>query len=248
MKEVEEFWDAFAKEYDEIQGESELSLSADVTNFLKKSTIFPADSIVDVAGGSGRYLLDFSVQAKQYTLVDISQKMIEKAEYLAKSHQRMNCQFLHKEMTNFFNETRDSAYDYVFSAMNPAIQSVEDLLELNRIAKKGVFIFRMTQETDSLFSLIDAQLGIQQQQDELSWLSTYQDWLQELKIEVKMNSFYYQYEENFSQEFLEAYYEEFVEEGQFQAILSKLFSDTSTAISKTTICFTLLYWEKKEWK
>ncbi|EOL43154.1 hypothetical protein RV11_GL000630 [Enterococcus phoeniculicola] len=246
MKEIEDFWDEFAEEYNEIQEESELTLSSDVTNYFEKRNVFPANALLDLAGGSGRYLLDFSSNVKNYTLVDISEKMLEKAEQLAESHQRKNCQFLHKEMSDFFNETNDNAYEYVFSAMNPAIQSVANLLELNRISEKGVFIFRMTEETDSLFSVIDARLGIDHQQEELSWLFTYQEWLAELKFVTETKSFYYQYEEAFSRAFLETYYEEFIEETQFRTLLSELFSDNSTVTSKTTICFTLLYWKKKD--
>ncbi|MGM0124560.1 hypothetical protein IGI37_001938 [Enterococcus sp. AZ194] len=243
MNEVEVFWDEFSDEYQEIQEESKLPLSADVTNFLKKIGVFPASSLIDVAGGSGRYLLDFSKQLETYTLLDISTKMIEKAQSLAKD-QRENCVFIHEEMNGFFEKTADNAYEYSYSAMNPGLQTVDELLELNRISEKGVFIFRLTENQDSLFSVIDNQLGIAQE-EELSLISTYQKALHKVGILTQTKTFTYTYDEWVSREFLRAYYEDYRHDKEFQGRLDKWFLGNDEVNSHTVLTFTLFYWLKQ---
>ncbi|KAF1298142.1 hypothetical protein BAU15_09860 [Enterococcus sp. JM4C] len=241
MEEIEAFWDDFADEYAEIQRESILPLSTDVTDYLKELGVFPAHSFLDLAGGAGRYLLDFSKQVDSYTVVDISGEMLKKAKQMAEG-KRENCLFIHEEMTSFFELTADNAYEYSFSAMNPGIQTLEDLLEMDRISERAVFIFRMTENQDSLFSRIERTLKISPEED-LTLLSTYQTWLQAIGIKSQTKSFTYQSEEKFTRAFIEEYYEEYAENQDFQVLLAELFSRETRVISQTTITFTLLYWQ-----
>ncbi|MGL4481560.1 MAG: SAM-dependent methyltransferase, partial [Lactococcus garvieae] len=62
------FWDDFAEEYEEIQQESPFPIAQELGKFLVQEKILPCQTLLDIAGGSGRYLAVFQEQVKKYTL------------------------------------------------------------------------------------------------------------------------------------------------------------------------------------
>lgn len=91
-QELAEFWDEFAEEYEEIQQESPFPIARELRDFLVQEGLFPCHTFLDIAGGTGRYLPFFQEQVTEYTLADISQRMLEIAEAKAQS----NVVFLHQ--------------------------------------------------------------------------------------------------------------------------------------------------------
>ncbi|WP_419348933.1 hypothetical protein, partial [Acinetobacter baumannii] len=73
MDEVAEFWDDFAAEYYQIQKESQVPIVTDIEKFLTEQRLLPTNSVVDLGGGSGRYLALLAQNSQQYTIVDISE-------------------------------------------------------------------------------------------------------------------------------------------------------------------------------
>ena len=55
-QELAEFWDEFAEEYEEIQQESPFPIARELRDFLVQEGIFPCQTFLDIAGGTGRYL------------------------------------------------------------------------------------------------------------------------------------------------------------------------------------------------
>ena len=75
-QELAEFWDEFAEEYEEVQQESPFPIARELRDFLVQEGLFPCQTFLDIAGGTGRYLPFFQEQVTEYTLADISQRML----------------------------------------------------------------------------------------------------------------------------------------------------------------------------
>ena len=62
-QELAEFWDEFAEEY-EIQQESPFPIARELRDFLVQEGIFPCQTFLDIAGGTGRYLPFFKSKSR----------------------------------------------------------------------------------------------------------------------------------------------------------------------------------------
>ena len=90
-QELAEFWDEFAEEYEEIQQESPFQLLENyVISWSKKAFFRVRHFWISQVGRDDTYL--FQEQVTEYTLADISQRMLEIAEAKAQS----NVVFLHQ--------------------------------------------------------------------------------------------------------------------------------------------------------
>lgn len=63
-QELAEFWDEFAEEYEEIQQESPFPIARELRDFLVQEGIFPCQTFLDIAGGTGRYLPFFKSKSR----------------------------------------------------------------------------------------------------------------------------------------------------------------------------------------
>ncbi len=145
-QELAEFWDEFAEEYEEIQQESPFPIARELRDFLVQEGLFPCQTFLDIAGGTGRYLPFFQEQVTEYTLADISQRMLEIAEAKAQS----NVVFLHQSQERLIETGKK--FQVVFSAMNPALDTPEKVNALCQLSEEWCLIFRLVEEQDSLFS------------------------------------------------------------------------------------------------
>lgn len=231
MKEIEElkaFWDDFAKEYTEIQNESEIPLIEDLIHYMAQEQAFPTSTFLDLAGGSGKYIDVFLPYVQQYTLVDFSKEMLRIAK---EEYPNPNILFLEKEQSAFFKETADQAYDVIFSAMNPALQTQADLAELLRIAKKQVYLLRLTSDKDSLFS------PLEQQNKDWSLMTSYKQWL---KMPYQVKEFIYRLEEVIGKDLFFDYFEGEVSEEGLQEIAKRTFNDEDFFKNPRQITFELI--------
>lgn len=63
-QELAEFWDEFAEEYEEIQQESPFPIARELRDFLVQEGLFPCQTFLDIAGGTGRYLPFFKSKSR----------------------------------------------------------------------------------------------------------------------------------------------------------------------------------------
>lgn len=63
-QELAEFWDEFAEEYEEVQQESPFPIARELRDFLVQEGLFPCQTFLDIAGGTGRYYLFFKSKSR----------------------------------------------------------------------------------------------------------------------------------------------------------------------------------------
>lgn len=237
-QEIEKFWDEFSGEYEEIQSESVLNIAEDVAKFLLSKKIFPCEYLLDLAGGSGKYLPAFSAFSRAYDLVDISQKMLN---YARKKDVLENVRFIHQNQAQFLQSTASDTYDFVFSAMNPALFRKADLVELNRISKGTVGILRLKSDTD-LFAQVEKMELTVTEEDQL--LREYKKWLKELAYPFSVERFSFNQAEIVSADFFSEYFSMDFSKEKLADLLQTFFEGKEEISSSRRIVFELLYWEK----
>jgi SAM-dependent methyltransferase len=192
------FWDDFAEEYEEIQQESPFPIAQELGKFLVQEKILPCQTLLDIAGGSGRYLAVFQEQVKKYTLADISPKMLELARKKQKSE---HVDFLRISQEALLKSKQK--FQVVFSAMNPALDRPEKIKDLCQLSQKWCLILRLVKDEDSLFSPYDQEVN-----PELKWMADYKNFLQKEKQEFFVQQFTFEKTEMISKDFYRAYFEE----------------------------------------
>lgn len=236
LAEIQEFWDGFAEEYHLIQEESVFPIAEDVNVFLENRGILPTTDFLDLAGGAGRYIDALLPQVESYTLVDISQKMLE---YAAQKTTDEKLRLVRMDQAQFFSATKGNAFSVVFSAMNPVIEAAE-LIEINRISSKWCLILRTVKEEESLFTPLEKRLGMVAEND---LMTVYQDVLKEKNAVYSTQRFSYHEEEVITQAFFREYFQEYLTEKELSEQIETLFQD-ETAINHRHYVFELLFWEK----
>ncbi len=221
------FWDEFAKDYTEIQVETQTTIVTDTVSFLKNCGWLPCDTFLDLAGGSGKYVGAILPEVVGYTLVDFSPQMLKIAK---KTFTDAALELVCQDQQLFFEQTPDEKYDLLFSAMNPALRTAEDIEQCLRIAKKAACILRVVKEEDELFSPYeepDADLVLMEQ---------YKNFLTQPYIS---HVFEYHYSESISKEFFKSYFAGDLSENLLNEAL-RPFLKNKVLENVTTICFELL--------
>lgn len=183
-KELEKYWDEFSQEYEEIQNESLVNIGQELREFLLAEKLLPARDFLDLAGGTGEYIPHFSDFTDKYNIVDLSAKMLDFAQN--KKADASKIAFIHQEQAEFLEQSEKDAYDFVFTAMNPALDSKEALIELNRISQRNVGILRLIFDEDNLFSQVEQLYFPAQEQHKEAQMLLYKAWLEELNWERKL--------------------------------------------------------------
>lgn len=228
LNEAQDFWDEFAADYTAIQSESQVSIVADVSAYLTAELSSPVDTLVDLAGGSGKYLPGLESLAKKYILVDFSKEMIRIAQT---SYPTSQAAFQLMDQASFFARTSDQSYDVLFSAMNPAIRTKNDLNEILRVTKKRVYLLRLVQEEESLFS------PFEEENDELRLMARYKNWL---NIPYQSHYFTYRIEEVITKDFFYDYYSDQLAPVILEQALQQFFPVQDTAMNHKLLTFELL--------
>ncbi|MGM0237677.1 methyltransferase domain-containing protein [Enterococcus sp. AZ103] len=228
----ENFWDDFAEEYDEIQAASFTTIEKDLTDFLLQAKILPQSSILDLAGGSGRYMAFFQSFTERYLLVDFSKKMIE----LAKKKANSKVAFLQMAQTEFFQQPQH--FDLVFSAMNPALKAT-DLPTFNRLSKDWCCLLRVIEDSDSLFSPFEAK------NPDLAINQSYKKKLDQLQISYQTKQFTYQHKEIYEKSFFHDYYQDELSSEDLAKRLNTVFGDQLTKENIHQITFEIIYYQVK---
>ncbi|MFV0557642.1 MAG: methyltransferase domain-containing protein [Enterococcus sp.] len=233
LHELTAFWDAFALEYEENLNEQKSPLAEMVAQFLQSRGILPTDELLDLAGGSGRFMVTLQPAVKDYTLVDLSQKMLDLAQAKALGHS----QFIRREQSEFL-ATSPKQYSVVFSAMNPTL-TLATLVQMQRLAREWVILLHFKTSQDQLFSPLEEQLGEKQGLE----LTDYHQWLNKLGIDYFCQPFSYTKSEMVSRAFFKEYFSAEFSPADLEAITTRLFAASSTKENVTTLSFELLYWQ-----
>lgn len=223
-----DFWDDFALEYTEIQNESAINIVADVGKYLTKQFPVKVKTLVDLAGGSGKYLPVLYPFTENYFLVDFSKEMIALAR---KKYPLEKIEFVINEQNRFLAQTANQTYDILFSAMNPAIRTKKDLKEIIRVTKQRVYLLRVIQDEDTLFS------PFEEPNQDWTLMAQYKNWLD---LPYQSHFFTYQLEETITKAFFETYFEDDLAPKLLETALEEFFPIEETVINRKTITFELL--------
>ncbi|MGM0215298.1 class I SAM-dependent methyltransferase [Enterococcus sp. AZ109] len=232
LQELEEFWDTFAPEYESIQQESNFLIAEAVKQFLLKEKILPCAAFLDLAGGSGRYLASFQDVVEDYTFVDISQEMLAIAQT---KQQNPKVQFIHQDQESFF-QTNSQSYDVVFTAMNPALITKDDLLKFTTQSHGWCLILRLVEQTDSLFSPYEAA------NEDPNLMERYRQFLDKAGISFNTQDFDFSSNEEISREFFENYFEDEYSPQQLKQMTNKIFGQNDSQTNQQTIRYQLIYY------
>ncbi|MDG6120045.1 class I SAM-dependent methyltransferase [Lactococcus formosensis] len=225
------FWDGFAEEYEEIQQESPFPIAQELGKFLVQEKILPCPTLLDIAGGSGRYLSVFQDHVKRYTLADISPKMLELAREKRKSE---HVDFLRISQEALIQTNKK--FQVVFSAMNPALNHPEKIKELCQLSQKWCLIFRLVKDEDSLFSPYDQEVST-----ELKWMEDYKNFLQKEKQEFFVQQFTFGKTEMISKNFFLAYFEDECSKRELKHRINEHFGVQDSCKNYQKVVYELIY-------
>lgn len=241
-KELEKYWDEFSQEYEEIQNESLVNIGQELREFLLAEKLLPARDFLDLAGGTGKYIPHFSDFTDKYNIVDLSAKMLDFAQN--KKADASKIAFIHQEQAEFLEQSEKDAYDFVFTAMNPALDSKEALIELNRISQRNVGILRLIFDEDNLFSQVEQLYFPAQEQHKEAQMLLYKAWLEELNWEYKSKTFRLFLSESISSQFFSDYFSDEILNDELEALKQLFFKENANRDMERLVIFELLYWEK----
>ncbi|EOT47663.1 MULTISPECIES: class I SAM-dependent methyltransferase [Enterococcus] len=147
-----QFWDEFASEYYAIQQETFTTITTDIAHYLEKIGVLPTQDFVDLAGGYGKYIPTILPYVGKYYLVDFSKEMLQLAETL---YPKPNIERILTTQTEFFTYSATNQYDCVFSALNPAMRQIEEVIQALRISERYACFVELVSDTEELFTEIE---------------------------------------------------------------------------------------------
>lgn len=236
IEEGQEFWNQFATEYYDIQQESFTTIVEDLTRYLLEIEVLPCAMFVDIAGGYGKYLQRFAEYAVDCVLVDFSSSMIALAKEKLTAQ---NIQFVKTDQMTFCMNSRDNQYDVVFSAMNPALKTIEQLNELYRVTKKELLLVHVAVDEDDIFTPIEQT--IKQEAVKEPTFKMFKQWLIDSKYAWTNQFFHYHQEERVTKAFVKDYFEaERIQFPEVNPLIDHLFAGQVQQVSHHHIHFELL--------
>ncbi|MFC4770863.1 methyltransferase domain-containing protein [Enterococcus hermanniensis] len=230
--ELSAFWDNFAEEYEEIQQESSFLIAADLADFLIQQKILPCADFLDLAGGTGRYLEVLQSHTQQYTLLDISVEMLK----IATTKAAKNTQLLHQEQTSFLS-TNTKRYDVVFSAMNPAILTKDELLACCQASRQWVLLLRLIEDEDQLFS------PFEEKNPDLFLNQRYKNYLLKEQIGFQTKRFEYKKTEAITKSFFHDYFALDFSSEKLEALTEEIFGSDHERANQQSLTFELIYFQ-----
>ncbi|WP_367378361.1 methyltransferase domain-containing protein [Enterococcus gilvus] len=232
LNELEAFWDEFAEEYEVIQQESIFPIAEELRDFLLEQALLPCQSLVDLAGGSGRYLPSLQKYAAHYDLVDLSGEMLKMAADKAGE----NVQLIKQDQATFLRQNKQ-LYDIAFSAMNPALQTKAELLDFCQASKDWCLILRVVKDEDQLFS------PYEEKNPDLLLNERYKNFLNELGIPFYTRIFSYTNQEEISRDFFQEYFADDFSTVELRGIIEKTFGNALQKNNQQFLGFELIYFQ-----
>ena len=230
LNELETFWDEFAEEYEAIQQESIFPIAEELRDFLLAENLLPCQTFLDLAGGSGRYLSKLKTYVEKYDLVDLSAEMLK----LAAAKSSSTVQLIKNDQKSFLSQNKQR-YGIVFSAMNPALQTKEELLDFCQASHDWCLILRVITDEDQLFS------PYEEINSDLLLNERYKSFLNELHIPYLTKKFAYTNYEEVTRDFFQEYFLEEFSPVELAKITEKTFGNKQQKMNQQSLVFELIY-------
>ncbi|WP_125554173.1 class I SAM-dependent methyltransferase [Loigolactobacillus jiayinensis] len=240
---VADFWDDFAPDYVAAQRESRLPITTDLTAYLTQQNILPHARILDVGGGAGRFALPFAQVARQVTISDISQQMLNFAQQAAQAAGLTNIEFQQIAWSQL--AARPQA-DVVFASMLPL--APKDLAKFSQLARQVAVLNRAVTHTDSISTELQQLLDLPPVDDPTNDAAIFQKYVQtvrQLGYQPLQQTFTYHLTEQVTQEMLVAELDDELTLDQkkvFAAWCVKKFADNREITAQQTYVFKTLLW------
>ncbi|MBU5360761.1 methyltransferase domain-containing protein [Enterococcus raffinosus] len=230
LNELEAFWDDFAEEYEMIQQESIFPIAEELRDFLLAENLLPCQTFLDLAGGSGRYLSTIKAYVQKYDLVDLSAEMLK----LAADKSDSNVQLIKNDQKKFLSQNKER-YNIVFSAMNPALQTKEELLAFCQASHDWCLILRVVTDEDQIFS------PYEEKNSDLLLNDRYKTFLNELNIPYRTKKFAYTNCEEITRDFFQEYFMDDFSSTELAEITEKTFGNKLKKWNQQFLDFELIY-------
>ncbi len=144
-KDGEVFWDSRATHFAEAFSNENNRDEALIEMVEQRGILSEVHTMVDVGCGVGRHASYFSKHVDEYLGIDFSGEMIRISKEMKEKHALSNCEFKKCSLQEVQGD-----FDLVFSAMCPAIQTVEDVEKLLSLSNRFVLVKRFLSDTDSI--------------------------------------------------------------------------------------------------
>ncbi|MFD1317480.1 class I SAM-dependent methyltransferase [Loigolactobacillus zhaoyuanensis] len=242
-QETAEFWDDFAPDYVAAQNESRLPITADLTRYLSQQNILPEASVLDIGGGAGRFALPFAQVARQVTISDISQQMLNFARQVVANTSLTNLKFQHAAWSQLPAQPQA---DVVFASMLPL--APDELAKFSQLAGHFAVLNRAVTHTDSITTELQQLLELPPVEDptnDAAIFIAYEKQVQQLGYQPWQRTFTYQLTEQVTQAMLEAELMADLSAPQqliFQQWLAQRFAQRSEITAQQTYIFKTLIW------
>ena len=129
--------------------------------YLKGKNIIDKNlTVLDLGCGAGRFLTSFSKECKEVVGVDISEKMIEKAnENIQKEHLNNAKAFVMVwQDDKDYNIIKKKSFDLVFASMTPAVHNKQTLEKMCEVSKKHCFLSGFIERQNKIQDLLDEKV------------------------------------------------------------------------------------------
>lgn len=139
-KEIEQYWNRLASNYDENVTDSDVKRVDYVLDLLKRENYLTGDSrVLDLASGTGIYTIPIAKVAKSVTAIDSSSKMCSILKDKANAENIHNINIINDfwEDINLKDKKLYKSFDLVISSLNPSIKDLEALTKINDVSSKA---------------------------------------------------------------------------------------------------------------
>ncbi len=240
----QDYWNQFAAEYIAIQAESTIPIAQDAAAYLIQQNILPTLHFCDLAGGSGRYLPAFLPHVAEYTLLDFSEKMLANAAQKVPIRKKEQVHLQLETQSSFLATTQTNrVYDVLFSAMNPALNELPLLLEIEKKARRFVVLLRVTNEQDTLLPKL-AKLAREPTNPDptWTWMESYANYLERHGRQTTSKQFDYSWTENLDKSLIVHAYSKQIGAQQLNELLLPYQNEQQEIVIHCHLQWSLLWW------
>lgn len=189
-----EMWDSMASEFAEFEIPTKES-SFLVKMIEEKNLISPEGCVLDVGCGAGKYSFALSDACERVTGLDLSPKMIEKANEKKQELGKENVEFFVNDWhaSDLKNMGYQNKFDLVIASMTPAVRNAETFLKLSEASRGHCVLAKPIKRKDPVSDAVREMLEIREKKEssdievlyalELLWL---QGMLPEMHYEAQL--------------------------------------------------------------
>ncbi len=156
-----EMWDSMAQQFAEFEMPTKEN-SFLIKMIAEKNLISKEGSILDVGCGAGKYSFALSDACHQVTGLDLSPKMIEKANEKKTELGKENIEFYVNDWhaSDLESMGYKGKFDLVIANMTPAVRNAQTFLKLNEASKGHCVLTKPIKRKDPVSDAIREMLGI----------------------------------------------------------------------------------------